>query len=136
MNRAFRVGHNCQAWCTKCKSETEHVIVAMVDAIPKRVECCGCSTQHNYRLPPGTGKAAAPRKKTATRTRKPRARNWLVQVAEAQGLRRSYAISASFQEGDFLEHPRFGPGIVSKVVPGGKIEVLFEKGLSLLVHER
>ena len=60
MNRAFRVGHNCQAWCTKCKSETEHVIVAMVDAIPKRVECCGCSTQHNYRLPPGTGKPPLP----------------------------------------------------------------------------
>ena len=136
MNRAFRVGHNCQAWCTKCKSETEHVIVAIVDAIPKRVECCGCSSQHDYRLPPGTQKAKAPRKKAATRTRKPRARSWQVLIAEAQGVPLSYAISASFQEGDYLEHPRFGPGIVHKVVPGGKIEVLFERGLSLLVHER
>ena len=137
MNRPFRVGHNCQAWCTKCKGETEHVIVALMDSIPKRVECCSCGGQHNYRMPAGALPPARSRKPAGqTSKKKVRGRSWQALMAATEEPSRAYAISASFQEGEYLEHPRFGRGIVQKVIPGGKIQVLFEQGPSLLVHER
>lgn len=135
MQRPFRVGRNCPAWCTKCKSETEHVIVAMVEQLPKRVECCSCGSQHNYRLPPGSAKQG-PRRRSAGRSREVGASSWRAQVQDQEQAPRNYKISATFEEGDFLDHPRFGEGVVQKVVPGGKIEVLFEGGMHLLVHER
>ena len=30
MQRPYRVGSSCEAWCTKCKVEGEHTIIAMV----------------------------------------------------------------------------------------------------------
>ncbi|MEZ4453811.1 MAG: hypothetical protein R3B09_30425 [Nannocystaceae bacterium] len=53
----LRVGQDIDAWCTKCRLDTTHVVVAMgPDGIkPKRVECTSCNGQHNYR-PPKTAK--------------------------------------------------------------------------------
>lgn len=49
----YRVGQDVDAWCTRCRLDTTHVIVAL-DATgdaPKRVECTSCGGQHNYRAP-------------------------------------------------------------------------------------
>ena len=49
----YRVGQDVDAWCTRCRLDTTHVIVALGpdgDA-PKRVECTSCGGQHNYRAP-------------------------------------------------------------------------------------
>lgn len=53
----LRVGQDIDAWCTKCRLDSTHVIVAMgPDGVkPKRVECTSCNGQHNYR-PPKTAK--------------------------------------------------------------------------------
>lgn len=56
-----QVGKDLDAWCTRCKLDTTHVIVSLkADGLsPKRVECTSCRGQHNYRPP-----------KTATETAK------------------------------------------------------------------
>ncbi|MCB9701806.1 MAG: hypothetical protein H6711_07940 [Myxococcales bacterium] len=56
----YQVGQDIDAWCTRCRLDTTHVIVAMASdgTKPKRVECTSCHGQHNYR-PPKTAKATA-----------------------------------------------------------------------------
>ena len=50
---AFRVGEDIDAWCTKCRTDTLHVVVALrPDATaPQRVECKECHGQHMYHAP-------------------------------------------------------------------------------------
>jgi hypothetical protein len=38
---------------------------------------------------------------------------------------KSYNTSASFREGDLLRHKKFGDGVVTRVIDGSKVEVLF-----------
>jgi pyruvate/2-oxoglutarate dehydrogenase complex dihydrolipoamide acyltransferase (E2) component len=49
----YRVGQDVDAWCTKCRLDVTHVIVALASdgETPKRVECTSCGGQHNYRAP-------------------------------------------------------------------------------------
>lgn len=44
-----------------------------------------------------------------------------------------YAISTTFAQGDLLNHPKFGKGLVL-TVDGEKIFVLFQDGIKKLVH--
>jgi hypothetical protein len=50
---AFKVGEDIDAWCTKCRTDTLHVVVALKpgEATPKRVECKECHGQHMYHGP-------------------------------------------------------------------------------------
>jgi hypothetical protein len=45
----------------------------------------------------------------------------------------AYAMSATFQKGALLTHPKFGKGVVIGV-EGPRIEVLFEDGVKKLGH--
>jgi hypothetical protein len=60
---AMKVGEDIDAWCTKCRTDTLHVVVALKPGTtePKRVECKECHGQHNYHAP----KMAAPKPQTA-----------------------------------------------------------------------
>lgn len=135
MPKKYKVGGSCDSWCTKCKLVLEHVIIAMVGAAPKRVECNTCHSQHNYRLP--KEKKATTRKTSAKRPRVTRARKWSTIVGERDTAEaKPYAISAAFEADQLLDHPMFGIGVVREALPGDKIEVLFEDGAKLLVHCR
>ncbi|HFE47306.1 MAG TPA: hypothetical protein ENJ18_17765 [Nannocystis exedens] len=50
---AHQVGKDLDAWCTRCRLDTTHIIVSLkADGLsPKRVECTTCGGQHNYRPP-------------------------------------------------------------------------------------
>jgi hypothetical protein len=45
----------------------------------------------------------------------------------------AYAVKTKYVEGDLLNHPKFGNGIVI-AVEGAKIDVLFESGARKLAH--
>jgi hypothetical protein len=38
---------------------------------------------------------------------------------------KAYNVGASFREGDLLRHKKFGAGLVTRVIDGNKVEVLF-----------
>ena len=38
---------------------------------------------------------------------------------------KTYNVGGAFQEGDLLRHKKFGDGVVTRVVDGHKVEVLF-----------
>jgi hypothetical protein len=48
----------------------------------------------------------------------------------------AYAITASYEPGDRIDHPKLGQGVVQGVVGRGKISVLFNEEAKLLIHER
>ena len=136
MQRPYRVGRSCQAWCLRCKSETEHLIIAMVEDLPKRVECCSCHGQHNYRLAPAQRKPSKT-KTSPSRQISPKSSRWeKLLAADDSPEAKIYSMTDRFEAKEVVEHQSLGTGIVQQVRPGNKIEVLFKSGTKLLVHGR
>ena len=119
-------GDPIEARCTKCRKNTNHTIVAMVEATPAKVKCNTCEGEHKFRPP------TAPRKTAVRRTVDPK----IAQQKEFESLRptinskqaATYAMTSAFKVGSQLSHPTFGHGFVQRVVGPQKIEVLFEDG--------
>lgn len=135
-----KVGGDTLSWCGKCRMELAHVIVAMVDKKPARVQCKTCKGQHNFKR---LGSAAeAPAKRTrSTASAEPKkttvraAVYWEEKVAKLSAkVPRPYAVNERFDATDLLEHPTFGLGVVESVRGDGKIVVLFRDGEKTLIH--
>ena len=45
-----------------------------------------------------------------------------------------YATTSRFIVGDLVNHPKFGNGIVTKVLESSKVEILFAEGSRVLLH--
>jgi len=134
MTNSYSAGEDIESWCTKCKLELGHTIIAMVGNLPKRVKCNTCNSEHNYRAKPArkqkTG-ASGQRKKARGKTYK----DYLTLLTEAdRSSARGYSIKSTFSENDVIKHPKFGTGLVQSRVKANKIEVLFENGPRLLIH--
>ena len=114
MQRSYEVGRSCEAWCTRCKSEAEHTIVALVDGFPKRVECNICHSQHNYRVAPGQ---RPPAKKKGSRPRRVNHNNSpgerLLATYDNPGAR-LYSMTERFEADEVVSHERFGIGVDSR----------------------
>jgi hypothetical protein len=61
MREKLTAGSEVDAYCTKCRLDLGHRIVAMVGDTIRRVECLTCHGQHAYRAP-----HSAPRASSAT----------------------------------------------------------------------
>lgn len=148
MSKAYTAGMEVDAWCTKCKLDLNHRIIAMNGDAIKRVECLTCRGHHNYRRP----KSAEPvKKKTTTKKRSTSKMTKKALLAAAEERKRSweeaimgrsptdftaYRISETFAAGQLLKHKKFGEGVVAEVLEDGKVAVLFEDGEKTLVHGR
>ena len=40
----------------------------------------------------------------------------------------AYRVSLTFGQGDLVKHPKFGDGVVARVIDGSKVEILFKDG--------
>ena len=135
MTNNYSVGGEVVAWCTKCKLELAHTIVAMVENLPKRVECNTCHGKHNYKLKPATRR---------TTTKKTTRKRITPEGTYTECLERltggapyntiNYKISDNFEKDNIIEHSKFGTGIVLAVLQPKKIEVLFKEGSKLLAQ--
>jgi hypothetical protein len=126
--KKIRPGDDVVTYCGRCKAERTHQIVALkADGAPADVICRTCGGQHRFRpekKEPTASAARAPRK--STRKSEP--------LGEAPaGAARPYSPRATFAEGDWVDHPKFGQGKVTQA-RDGKIEVRFESGPRLLLH--
>ena len=66
-------------------------------------------------------------------------REWSDRIAafQTQGTAPSpYTIRATFSEGEYVDHKKFGKGVVLEVVSADKINVLFEDGARTLIMGR
>lgn len=136
--RKPRVGQELNAYCGKCKEERTHIVAAMDGEVVRRVTCSMCGGTHNYKLKPaaaangeGATAAAAPAKRRGGSRRVKEADSFNIDPKRPV---KSYDMNNIFSAGDVINHPKFGLGAVETAVPPNKIEVRFQEGKKLLLH--
>lgn len=147
---AKKTGSEVLAYCGSCKMDLMAVILAMNGASIARVQCKTCKGERAYRAPKGVKEPGAAGTVSSTTTRKtapkakepeprgvPVAIEWkrLLDDAVAKKNRRiTYIPKETFILGDIVDHPSFGPGIVTKLHFPNKAEIIFQNDVKLLVH--
>jgi len=133
---AKQVGEDVVAYCTKCKKDLNHVIVALVGEKVKKVLCKTCEKEHVYKAP--KGKKAPAKKKTATRAKKKKLtplEEWEMAMEQAKDATvKAYALDGSFGEGEKVDHSTFGQGLIVKLISPNKMEVIFEEGSKFMIR--
>ena len=132
MATALKVGGDIDAWCTRCKMNLGHTILAIVSGRPARVRCNTCQGEHAYRGPPEKKKGTwVP---ASERASKPAVTSWEALLREKDVSRaRPYSAKDRYSAEDLLQHPVFGIGLVQEV-RGDKIQVAFKADVKTLVH--
>jgi hypothetical protein len=148
-----KTGGEIDAYCTKCKLDLTHRIIAMVGDAVKKVECKTCGSHHLYRRPKterdaaharmekraeerraaasstSTGGTKAERAARAERAEREQTSAWEHAIAgKPSSAFTAYRISLTFGPGDLVKHPKFGDGVVAKVIDPTKVEILFKDG--------
>ncbi len=146
MTKPTRAASEVDAYCTKCKMDLNHRIIAMDGPKIVRVECLTCRGHHNYRKPMSERDEPTPRSgRTRTASSSPPRRASVSdhkKTWEKAIMGRSpddftaYNITRVFQVGQLVRHKKFGDGVVTELMDGGKIQVVFEPGPKMLVHGR
>ncbi|KPK02823.1 MAG: hypothetical protein AMK71_01030 [Nitrospira bacterium SG8_35_4] len=136
MTDTHATGEYITAWCTKCKLELGHTIVAMVENVPKRVKCNTCNGEHNYRTGPATSnRIKSIHAKRKTKARETKYHEYMMRLSDDRLSNvKKYMTKGNFEKDDVVEHPKFGTGIVVSVIHFNKIEVFFKDGPKLLAQ--
>ena len=136
------VGEEIICFCSSCKLELRHVIVAHKSgnsgAISK-VRCNTCRKIHAYRGKPSEKTATLTKREVKAREKPqiiPLEVEWREQLRSAEGKASlKYAPTLEFKVGDVVDHPNFGCGIVRSLKDGNKFEVLFQREIKTLIHK-
>ena len=133
------VGKDVLSYCSKCKLNLGHTIVAMKDAKAiAKVKCNTCLTIHAYKDPSVSSKQNKTRTKKTTLTPSKVisvSDLWMEKMSSTKKKSTPYAMDFKYHQGDIIDHTKFGPGIVEKVVDD-KIEVIFRHEIKTLVHNK
>ncbi len=133
------VGKDVLSYCTKCKLNLGHTIVAMKDVKSiAKVKCNTCGTIQSFKDASMSSKQNKTRTK-ATSAKPSRAISvsdlWMEKMSATKKKSTPYAMDGKFAVGDIIDHPKFGPGIIEKVVDD-KIDVIFRHEIKTLVHNK
>jgi hypothetical protein len=141
----YKVGQELLAYCTRCKLDLRHLILALrsPSAIAK-VQCLTCRTDHQYRAPKGVRHVVSEREallKPQTQKSPKKEPGRSVQEAWLEWMQRThtqtpvpYSARMHFLMHAKVLHPQFGAGIVLKHIFPNKMEVLFEMDTKILIH--
>jgi len=149
----YDVGDDVEAFCTSCRMDLNHRIVAKKGGEIIRVLCLTCEKEHKYRPPQAEKEAKAATKAASAKTKASRAAASAARKTKVKATRdeaawvesigadtgdhaRPYAMSESFQEGILIMHSTFGLGRVKKVYHTGKMDVVFRSGTRLLACQK
>ena len=129
---AHTVGGEVDAFCTRCKLQLAHTILAMVGSKIARVRCNTCGGDHAFRSTPARTRAPS----------QPRASHERVIISFEQQLAGKdvstaarYSPKSAYQVEQLIDHPTFGLGIIM-AVREDKIDVVFKAAEKTLVHRR
>ena len=141
MVKPLRVAGEVDGWCTKCRLLLNHRIVSMKAGKAYQVECLTCRSTHLWRgHAPGEKPAAsgaAPRAGRSASAAGPKSTRVTAAMRQEQQWEKAiagramsdfspYNVSGNFREGQLLRHKKFGDGVVTRVIDGHKVEVLFK----------
>jgi hypothetical protein len=123
MTNRITTGGDIDSYCTKCKLNLEHIVMAMIGGNVVKVKCKTCGSIHKFKGMP----AAKPKSSRTTGSPKSYISNqalWESAIDTADGKETPYDMSGSYQAGDVIKHSIFGKGVVQKALPN-KCVVLF-----------
>ena len=150
-----KTGGEIDAYCTKCKLDLTHRIIAMVGDAMKKVDCQTCHSHHLYRRPKTERDAASARmakraedRKTTSgggtkdqraahtsKVERDQTASWEKAIAgQPSGAFKAFRISLVLAQGELIRHPKFGDGVVARVIDRGKVEILFKDGPRTMAH--
>jgi len=153
--KANKPGTEVDSWCTKCRMDLLHRIIAMNNGKIIRVECRTCGGHHNYRAPksasrsshpaaprpPGMDKprgsspSLSPRRSAAADAERQREESWQKAVlGQPVTSFKAYRTTQTFTLGDLIRHVKFGDGYIVRVVDRQKVEVMFKDGPRMLAQ--
>jgi hypothetical protein len=138
------VGKEALSYCTSCKMDLNHTIVALKGDRIAKVQCLTCKKEHVYRAPKGITEPGQVKPK-ATRARKKKEAEaaetvsveaeWeKLMAAHREAPLKPYSTKTAFALGDKIGHPTFGDGIVGKLIYPNKLEVIFRTDVKVLIH--
>ena len=127
MIKKTNVADEVDAYCTKCKLDLAHRVIAMVEGRVHKVECLTCGGHHLYRAPRSQSGAsrtrAATKRGTATRGKKAAAATRAAAERHQQWEQAimgrpadaftTYSMRAVLSEGELVRHGKFGDGVVT-----------------------
>lgn len=125
MPEKLLAGENIASYCTKCKLNLDHTIVAMEGETIVKVTCKTCGGTHKFRNPADAPKVRAPRAKKGSVIKPSAETLWVSTLAEAKGKEHVYTMTEKYRIGDIILHDRFGKGVVLKLYPN-KCDMLFQ----------
>ena len=125
----YKVGGEVDSRCGKCKAVRSHIIVAMVDNKPKRVECLACHAVHNYR-PPSSIKA--PRDVLDKAVKKTKSGKVSAMTLSEDDAVDYTPKGKKYESGMVLRHAKFGLGLITRAEPK-KLTVMFNDQTRQLV---
>jgi hypothetical protein len=145
--KPLKPGAEVDSYCTKCRMDLMHRIIAMHNGRIIRVECRTCNGHHNYRKPksassePRAGGPArspsmraasggvSPRKAAAAELERQREQTWEKAVlGQPIASFKAYRASQTFNDGELIRHGKFGDGYIVRVIDRQKVEVMFKDG--------
>jgi hypothetical protein len=153
--KALSAGSEIDAWCTRCRMDLGHRIVALVAGVPKRVVCLTCGGEHAYRAPrsapakagvfvrrangaepaPKKAQPAGVRAAQKARVEKERYDGWAERtLGRTVDAFKRYSMELTLKQGELVLHPKFGEGYVEAVREDGKVSVMFRDGARTLAH--
>lgn len=138
MASQITTGKDVLSYCTKCKLNLSHTIVAMKDEKTfAKVQCNTCKSTHAYKDPSSSnaGKTRARTTKKAPSKVVSIADLWMERLNKTTSKSQPYTITSKFREGDLIDHTKFGPGIVQSV-KDNTIEVVFRHDIKTLIHNK
>lgn len=136
---ATGVGKETLAYCTSCKMDLNHIIVAMKGDRVAKAQCLTCKKEHAFKAPKG---ATEPKKKRgkAAKDDGPAESNLIeaewekLMATHKDAPSKNYNTKGQFALGDKINHTTFGAGIVGKIIYPNKIEVIFRTDVKVLIH--
>ena len=132
------VAQETVCFCTRCKIDLAHTVVAMQGDRILKVQCKTCKGFHNYKAAKGVTEASpakakrAPREKAVKHTVE---EEWtkLMRENSAKPLK-AYSPKTKYITSDRISHPSFGDGVVGKLIHPNKMEIVFQNDVKILIH--
>jgi hypothetical protein len=132
------VGKEVLSLCNKCKLTLAHIIVTMkTDKVPHKVQCKTCNGTHSFKdATLEKIKKSGSRRVTKKKTGPAVADLWQAAVNDPTKEHHKYSPRTAFHEGDVIEHPTFGAGLIEKLIDHDKIQVIFRSDIKTLIHNK
>ncbi len=129
-SKPLLAGDPIEARCTKCRKNTDHLIITIDDESPVKVQCKTCNRQHKYRPPTQPKK---PGVRLALQNKEAERKEWeLLRPKMNSSNASDYSMTAPYKIKALINHPLFGLGQVQRVLGSQKVAVLFEDGLKTM----